>query len=50
MLKLLNALLPIIARDQDVQQHVLDKETFLANHPKLLQKFGLDIIPSLIQV
>ncbi|KAJ6913753.1 E3 ubiquitin-protein ligase UPL4 isoform X1 [Populus alba x Populus x berolinensis] len=50
VLKLLNALLPIIARDQDVQQHVLDKETFLANHPKLLQKFGLDIIPSLIQV
>lgn len=50
VLKLLNVLLPIIARDQDVQQHVLDKETFLANHPKLLQKFGLDIIPSLIQV
>ncbi|KAF9680312.1 hypothetical protein SADUNF_Sadunf06G0108100 [Salix dunnii] len=50
VLKLLNVLLPIIARDQDVQQLVLDKETFLANHPKLLQKFGLDIIPSLIQV
>uniref|UniRef100_A0A6N2LAS4 HECT-type E3 ubiquitin transferase n=1 Tax=Salix viminalis TaxID=40686 RepID=A0A6N2LAS4_SALVM len=50
VLKLLNVLLPIIARDQDVQQLVLDKETFLANHPKLLQKFGLDIISSLIQV
>ncbi|KAG5243613.1 E3 ubiquitin-protein ligase [Salix suchowensis] len=50
VLKLLNVLLPIIARDEDVQQLVLDKEKFLANHPKLLQKFGLDIIPSLIQV
>ncbi|RVW39674.1 E3 ubiquitin-protein ligase UPL4 [Vitis vinifera] len=44
VLKLLNALLPTSARDQDVQM-VLDKESFLANQPDLLQKFGNDILP-----
>ncbi|KAJ6912099.1 hypothetical protein NC651_014693 [Populus alba x Populus x berolinensis] len=46
VLKFAKCAVPIIARDQDVQQH----RQFLANHPMLLQKFGLDIIPSLIQV
>lgn len=50
MFKLLNELLPTVARNQDAQQLVLDKEAFLANHPDLLHKFGSDIIPSLIQV
>ncbi|XP_024443585.1 E3 ubiquitin-protein ligase UPL4 isoform X2 [Populus trichocarpa] len=50
VLKLLNELLPTVARNQDAQQLVLDKEAFLANHPDLLHKFGSDIIPSLIQV
>ncbi|WJZ93270.1 hypothetical protein VitviT2T_012223 [Vitis vinifera] len=49
VLKLLNALLPTSARDQDVQM-VLDKESFLANQPDLLQKFGNDILPILMQV
>ena len=49
VLKLLNALLPTLARDQDVQM-VLDKESFLANQPDLLQKFGNDILPILMQV
>ncbi|KAG7964552.1 hypothetical protein I3843_09G176100 [Carya illinoinensis] len=49
VLKLLNELLPSTARDQDAQQ-VLDKESFLVNSPSLLQKFGMDILPLLIQV
>ncbi|KAJ1387674.1 HECT, E3 ligase catalytic domain [Sesbania bispinosa] len=31
-------------------QLVLDKESFLANHPDLLQKLGMDVFPVLIQV
>ncbi|KAK7267606.1 hypothetical protein RIF29_20284 [Crotalaria pallida] len=49
VLKLLNELLPGIAKDQS-DQLVLDKESFLVNHPELLQKLGLDVFPSLIQV
>ena len=49
VLKLLNALLPASAGDQDVQM-VLDKESFLANQPDLLQKFGNSILPILLQV
>ncbi|KAJ4841387.1 hypothetical protein Tsubulata_011558 [Turnera subulata] len=50
VLKLLNVLLPTVARDQDLEQAVLDKESFLAKYPDLLHKFGLDILPMLIQV
>lgn len=50
VLKLINELLPITARDQNSDQQVLDKESFLADHPDLLRSFGLDILPMLIQV
>ncbi|KAJ9184255.1 hypothetical protein P3X46_004000 [Hevea brasiliensis] len=50
VLKLLNELLPPVAKDQDVQQEVSEKESFLVNHPDLLHKFGSDILPMLIQV
>ncbi|XP_061351347.1 E3 ubiquitin-protein ligase UPL4 isoform X2 [Gastrolobium bilobum] len=49
VLKLLNELLPSLAKDQN-DQLVLDKESFLANHPDLLQKLGIDVFPMLIQV
>ncbi|XVE76239.1 hypothetical protein DITRI_Ditri12bG0156800 [Diplodiscus trichospermus] len=49
VLKLLNELLPTSARDED-NQAVLDKESFLADHLDLLQKFGTDILPTLVQV
>jgi E3 ubiquitin-protein ligase TRIP12 len=49
VLKLLNELLPTSARDLDAQQ-VSDKESFLVNCPSLLQKFGMDILPLLVQV
>lgn len=49
VLKLLNELLPTSAGDQDDPQ-LLDKESFLVNQPDLLQKFGMDILPFLIQV
>lgn len=46
---MLNELLPTSARDPDAQQ-LSDKECFLVNCPGLLQKFGMDILPLLIQV
>ena len=49
VLKLLNALLPTLARDQDVQM-VLDKESFLANEPNLLRRFGNNMLPILMQL
>ncbi|XP_057423999.1 E3 ubiquitin-protein ligase UPL4 [Lotus japonicus] len=49
VLKLLNELLPGLDKDQN-DQLVLDKESFLANHPDLLQKLGMDVLPVLIQV
>ncbi|CAL5207195.1 unnamed protein product [Lathyrus oleraceus] len=49
VLKLLNELLPGLDKDQSNQQ-ALDKESFLANHPDLLQKLGMDVFPMLIQV
>ncbi|KAA8544650.1 hypothetical protein F0562_019434 [Nyssa sinensis] len=48
VLKLLNKFLPTIARDQDGHL-ALDKEAFLWNRPDLLEKFGMDILPVLIQ-
>ncbi|KAI4300230.1 hypothetical protein L6164_033628 [Bauhinia variegata] len=49
VLKLLNELLPSLAKDQ-CDQLMLDKESFLAHHPDLLQKFGMNVLPLLIQV
>uniref|UniRef100_A0A2P2M427 HECT-type E3 ubiquitin transferase n=1 Tax=Rhizophora mucronata TaxID=61149 RepID=A0A2P2M427_RHIMU len=49
VLKLLNELLPTVARDQD-NHHLSDKELFLLNHPDILLRFGLDILPVLMQV
>ncbi|KAI3474020.1 hypothetical protein Pfo_028808 [Paulownia fortunei] len=49
VLKLLNELLPTISAEQDDQQKS-DKEAFLLNHPDILQKFGVDLLPILIQV
>ncbi|PHU06662.1 E3 ubiquitin-protein ligase UPL4 [Capsicum chinense] len=49
VLKLLNELLPPISREQNVQL-AADKEHFLISHPDLLQKFGFDLLPVLIQV
>lgn len=49
VLKLLYELLPTSARDRDAQQ-VSDKESFLVNSSSLLQKFGMDVLPLLIQV
>ena len=49
VLKLLNALLPTLARDQDVQM-VLDKESFLANQPNPLRRFGNNMLPILMQL
>ncbi|KAK4281445.1 hypothetical protein QN277_012938 [Acacia crassicarpa] len=49
VLKLLNELLPRLDKDQN-DQLVLDKESFLVNNPDHLQKFGMDLVPLLIQV
>ncbi|KAB2035165.1 hypothetical protein ES319_D04G133100v1 [Gossypium barbadense] len=49
VLKLLNELLPASTGDQ-ANQVVLDKESFLADHHDLLQRFGMDLFPVLVQV
>ncbi|GMI80035.1 ubiquitin-protein ligase 4 [Hibiscus trionum] len=49
VLKLLNELLPTSTGDQ-ANQVVLDKESFLADHLDLLQRFGMDLFPMLVQV
>ncbi|KAL9426451.1 hypothetical protein AB3S75_033269 [Citrus x aurantiifolia] len=49
VLKLLNELLPTSVGDQCVQL-VLDKQSFLVDRPDLLQNFGMDMLPMLIQV
>lgn len=49
VLKLLNELLPTITAEEDSQQKT-DKEAFLINHPDILHKFGVDLLPILIQV
>ncbi|KAL1200108.1 E3 ubiquitin-protein ligase UPL4 [Cardamine amara subsp. amara] len=48
VLKLVIELLP--ASPVDGNQLVLEKESFLANQPDLLQQFGTDILPVMIQV
>ena len=47
VLKLLNELLP--TEDAKAEQ-LSEKVSFLASNPKQLQKFGLDILPLLVQV
>lgn len=47
VLKLLNELLPI--GDANAEQ-LSEKVSFLASNPKLLQKFGMDVLPLLVQV
>nr|GMD67633.1 E3 ubiquitin-protein ligase UPL4 isoform X1 [Ipomoea batatas] len=49
VLKLLHELLPPIAREQEIQP-ATEKESFLMNRPDLLQKFGIDLLPVLLQV
>ncbi|XP_011094716.1 E3 ubiquitin-protein ligase UPL4 isoform X1 [Sesamum indicum] len=49
VLKLLNELLPAITEEQDGEQKS-DKEVFLLSHPDIVQKFGVDLLPILIQV
>lgn len=49
VLKLLNELLPTITAEEDCQQKS-DKEAFILNHPDILHKFGVDLLPILIQV
>ncbi|PSS23680.1 E3 ubiquitin-protein like [Actinidia chinensis var. chinensis] len=49
VLKLLNELFPAIARDLNVPLNS-EKEDFLVNQPDFLQKFGMDLLPILIQV
>lgn len=46
---MLNELLPTSTGDQ-ANQVVLDKESFLADHHDLLQRFGMDLFPMLVQV
>lgn len=46
---MLNELLPTSAGDQCTQL-VLDKQSYLVDHSDLLQKFGMDILPMLVQV
>lgn len=49
VLRLLNELLPTIPAEGDSQQKS-EKEAFLINHPDILHKFGVDLLPILIQV
>ncbi|KAL8039502.1 hypothetical protein ABFX02_10G041200 [Erythranthe guttata] len=49
VLKLLNELLPTNTPEQDSQQKS-EKEDFLFSHPDILKKFGVDLLPTLIQV
>ncbi|KAL7220380.1 hypothetical protein ACSBR2_013294 [Camellia fascicularis] len=49
VLKLLNELLPAIARDHSISVN-LEKENFLVNQPDHLQKFGMGLLSILIQV
>lgn len=48
VLKLVNELLP--ASPVEDNQLALEKESFLVNQPDLLQRFGTDMVPVMIQV
>ncbi|GAB2272343.1 E3 ubiquitin-protein ligase upl4 [Dionaea muscipula] len=49
ILKLLNELLPPVFRDQE-DQLSLTKERILVDQPGILHKFGMDVLPILIQM
>ncbi|RHN48424.1 putative aminoacyltransferase, E1 ubiquitin-activating enzyme [Medicago truncatula] len=49
VLKLLNVLLPEVTENQN-DPLVLDKESFLADRPYLIEKLAMDALPRLIQV
>ncbi|KAM7255077.1 hypothetical protein ACFE04_020318 [Oxalis oulophora] len=49
VLTLLNELLPASTGDQ-CSMTVIDKAYFLDSHPDLLQKFGIDILPLLVEM
>lgn len=48
VLKLVIELLPALPVEDD--QLTLEKESFLVNQPDLLQQFGADMLPVMIQV
>ncbi|XP_065854953.1 E3 ubiquitin-protein ligase UPL4 [Euphorbia lathyris] len=50
VLKLLNELLPHVAKNQDVPQEMTEKESFLVDHPDMMHQFSSDILPMLVQV
>ncbi|CAI0471554.1 unnamed protein product [Linum tenue] len=50
VLKLLIQLLPSVTGEQDAQPQLLDKESYLNDHPDLLHKLESDIMPMLVQV
>ncbi|KAF8397626.1 hypothetical protein HHK36_016546 [Tetracentron sinense] len=50
VLKLLYELLPPLARNDQNNQLVSDKEKILVDQPELLRQIGMDILPVLIQV
>ncbi|CAA3018631.1 E3 ubiquitin- ligase UPL4 isoform X1, partial [Olea europaea subsp. europaea] len=51
VLKLLNELLPTVTREQDIEVQLLsDREAFLMERPDIVEKFGIDLLPVLIQV
>lgn len=45
----MNELLPRITAEEDGQIKS-DKESYLLDHPDILQKFGVELLPTLIQV
>jgi hypothetical protein len=49
VLKLLNVLLPSVTENQN-NPLALDKESFLADRPYLIEKLEMDALPRLIQV
>lgn len=49
-MKLLNELLPSLSRSCENAPIMSDKEKILGDHPELLQQFGVNILPVLIQV
>ncbi|WCJ34586.1 E3 ubiquitin-protein ligase UPL4 [Euphorbia peplus] len=50
VLKLLNELLPHVAKNQDSPQEMTEKESFVVDHPDLMHQFSSDILPMLVQV
>jgi len=49
VLKQLNVILPAVTENQD-DPLVVDKESFLADRPYIIEKLEMDALPRLIQV